>query len=434
MNSDLAQHIEQTFVMDTHEHMKKEDQWTNGPSDVLADLFTSYAQNDLKSAGASTDAAKQSMASDDPDIERRWMNIEPARSAMQFTGYGEAVRIIAQDIYEMDRITPETLRSAQPKLDELRQPGGRLHLLRDRAKLDHIQTDDICWPCLPDDSGPNFFLYDLSWATFCEGNVQPDELARETDITVKNLSTLQQGMESLFENYGSIAIAVKSQHAYHRTLRWTDRSNADADRALQAILTHPDNVDESTRRCLGDWCWARGVELAIQHNLPFKIHTGYYAGNGNMIADRVPSGHLCPLLAKYPDARFVLMHTAYPYSDEIIALTKHFPNTWSDLCWAWAINPYATVEFVRRFLHAAPVNKLFVFGGDTGRPTSAYAYSVQMRRYLLRALQAEVDDGYMSESQAIEVVTRFMRTNQMDCFDLDGTRAAIAQTSQPVTV
>ncbi len=56
--------------------------------------------------------------------------------------------------------------------------------------------------------------------------------------------------------------------------------------------------------CLGDWCWARGVEQAIEYKLPFKLHTGYYAGHSRMPIDRVRSGHLCALLARYPQARF----------------------------------------------------------------------------------------------------------------------------------
>ena len=53
---------------------------------------------------------------------------------------------------------------------------------------------------------------------------------------------------------------------------------------------------------------ARGVELTIEHNLPFKIHTGYYAGNDRMPVRRIPAGNMCALFARYLDAKFVLMH------------------------------------------------------------------------------------------------------------------------------
>ena len=77
-------------------------------------------------------------------------------------------------------------------------------------------------------------------------------------------------------------------------------------------------------------------------------------------------------------------------ADEIVAMAKHYPNAWVDMCWAWSINPRHAGDFVRRFIHAAPVNKLFGFGGDTKRPRASVAYAQQARTGLTRALQAEL--------------------------------------------
>ena len=59
---------------------------------------------------------------------------------------------------------------------------------------------------------------------------------------------------------------------------------------LQRLLQGAE-LDEPSRLLLGDWCWARGTELAIEYELPFKIHTGYYAGNDRMPVDRIKSGN-----------------------------------------------------------------------------------------------------------------------------------------------
>jgi predicted TIM-barrel fold metal-dependent hydrolase len=131
------------------------------------------------------------------------------------------------------------------------------------------------------------------------------------------------------------------------------------------------------------------------------------------------------LFARYLDAKFVLMHIAYPYSHELAALAKHYRNIWVDLCWAWSIDPYSARDFVRRFIHAVPINKLFAFGGDTGWPTAALAYAIQARRGIRSALEAEVADGTLDERQAMAVATRIMRDNQYACFDIEGARANI---------
>ena len=425
MATNLSEHIEQTALCDTHEHLRREPDWIDDGPDVLQDLFGNYVPADLITAGASQEALRRLTDASDPDLAGRFEGVRAAWEATQYTGYGEAVRRIVTDVYGFDELTPDVLAPAQEKLTELRTSGGRYNLLREVANLDHIQTDDSSWPCDPDESGPDFFLYDLSWAGFCSGQIDQEAIAKDTGIAVVDLDSLQKAMEAIFEKHAPCAIAVKAQHAYNRTLNWQARARGDVERALYATLSSNNNVSESMRLCLGDWCWARGVELTIEHNLPFKIHTGYYAGNNRMPVDRIKAGNLCALLARYLDARFVLMHIAYPYSDELIALTKHYKNVWADLCWAWSINPYASSDFVRRFIHGAPINKLFVFGGDTRWPTSAAAYAFQTRFWLGKTLEAEVEEGYLTESQAMHIASRVMYDNQYECFDLEGTRDAI---------
>jgi len=389
--------------------------------------------SDLEVAGASKEAIQRLFDPAAGDIESRFAGIRDAWEATQHTGYGEAVRLIASKVYGLDSLTPESLDTAQGKLEELRQPGERLRLLSEVANLDHVQIDDFRWACNSDESGPDFFLYDLSWANFANGDLKVEDIVQETGIVVSTLDELRDALAAIFQRYASYAIAVKAQHAYTRTLRWQERGDDEAARALALVLAGGE-VEEATRLVLGDWCWARGVELAIEHNLPFKLHTGHHAGTGSMPIDWVRAGNLCPLLARYPDARFVLMHTAYPYSDELVSIAKHYPNVWVDLCWAWSIDPYSSTDFVRRFLHALPRNKLFAFGGDTFWPTSAVAYSIQARHGLQRALEAEIAEGHLSEQEAISVARRLMRDNQYACFDLDGTRAAIRAQLAPAEV
>ena len=426
MPSDLAHHIQATPLVDTHEHLRKEPDWLEDGPDILQDLFGNYVPADLNTAGASSDAMQRLMDASDPNIAGRFKGIQVAWEATQFTGYGEAVRLIAEHVYGIGELTGEALESAQEKIKALRKPGERYRLLHDVANLDHVQTDDFSWPCLPDHSGLDFFLYDLSWAGFCNGQIDTEQIHAETGVEVKDLRTLKQGMEAIFAKHGPCAIAVKAQHAYNRTLNWIERNDVEASAALSQVLNQPaEELSVETYLCLGDWCWARGVELSIEHNLPFKIHTGYYAGNDRMPVSRIPAGNMCELFARYLDAKFVLMHIAYPYNDELVALAKHYRNIWVDLCWAWSIDPYSSRDFLRRFIHAVPSNKIFAFGGDTGWPTSSMAYAIQARNEIRRALEDEIAEDYMTEKQAMQIATRLMRDNQFACFDVDGTRANI---------
>lgn len=422
--TELHDFIQTTPLMDTHEHLRKEQEYLEHGPDILQDLFGHYPAHDLITAGAAPQAVDMLLDAHMSDLEVRWSGVRQAWEYCQFTGYGEAVRLLAKHAYGIDELNADSIAAANARAAELRRPGERLRILKEVGNIDHVQIDDFVWACLPDSSGLDFFLYDLSWVNFCNGEPNLDMLHTETGVRVSSLETLREGMAALFEAYGPCAIAVKAQHAYNRTLLWQERSDADAARALHKIV-HGDEVTEEDRLCLGDWCWARGVELAIKHDLPFKIHTGYYAGNANMPVERIKPGHLCGLLKRYPHARFILMHIAYPYQEELIAVAKHYPNVYIDLCWAWSINPYSAADFVRRLIHAVPINKLFAFGGDTSWPNASVTYANQARAWLERALQGEIGDGYMNEAQAIAIAARLMRGNQIDCFDLEGTRAAI---------
>ena len=373
MSSDLSEHIQRTVMVDSHEHLRPEDVWLReGPGDVLSDLFfVPYDGGDLVTAGAAVEDVERLADHTAGDVESRFAPVAEAWEAMQLTGFGEAVRLHAKLVYDIEQLTAPVMAAAQPRLEQLRQPGERLRLLRDDAGLDHVQVDNLCWACEPDESGPDFFLYDLNWRTFCNGGIELETpyqeigtwqgVEQETGIAVTDLKSLRDAMQATFSLHGHRAIAVKSLHAYDRTLLWQERCDGDAERALQAVLQSPDDADEADRLCLGDWCMARGIELAIQYDLPFKIHTGYLARNLPMRVHDLQPGHLCDLLIRYPQARFVLMHIAYPYDDELVAMVKHYPNVWVDLCWAWSCNPRVSAEFVRRFLHAAPVNKLFAW-------------------------------------------------------------------------
>ena len=431
---ELAAHIAQLRLIDTHEHLHGEQEFVERGPDLLQDLFDNYVVADLLVAGASEEAVRRLLDAADPDLVARLDGVRDAWARCRHTGYGEAVRLLARLVYDIEEIaelTPAQLAAAQTRNRALRQPGERLRLLRDVANLDHVQVDNFIWECPPDPSGPDFFLYDLSWVSFCGGRLDAPAIYAATGIAVEDIDSLRRAIEALFAEHGPLAIAVKSQHAYERTLLWEERSDADAERVLQRHLAG-EELSEGERLCLGDWCMARGVEQAAAHNLPFKIHTGYYAGTGRMPVERIRHSHLCGLLMRYPQTRFVLMHNAYPYSDELIAIAKHYPNAYIDMCWAWSIDPYSACDTLRRTIHAVPANKVFAFGGDTFWPSASVAYAAQARTWLTRALAAEVHDGLLTEGEAIAHATRLMRDNQLACFDIAGRRAALLAAAQRV--
>ena len=72
MATDLASHIEETPLVDTHEHLKREPDWVDDGPDILEDLFGNYVGADLRTAGASEEAMQRLFDASDPDIAGRF--------------------------------------------------------------------------------------------------------------------------------------------------------------------------------------------------------------------------------------------------------------------------------------------------------------------------------------------------------------------------
>ncbi|MFC1462106.1 amidohydrolase family protein [Verrucomicrobiota bacterium] len=421
----LLRAINEIPLCDTHEHLAREYDFIEKCTDVLICFFNHYPNADLRSAGATDEAMTRLLDGQDSDIADRFAGVEDAWQAIRNTGYGEAVLLAARKIYDIDEITPDSLAAAQPKHEALLKEGERLRLLRDVAGLDHVQIDRQKRQCPPDRHGPEFFLADMGLSMFCRGEPDPAAFKRETDTELADLASYRRGLETIFERNASLAIALKSAHAYGRTLRWRKRSDADAEAALKQWLADPENCGWDARLALGDWAWARCAELSIEYNLPFKMHTGYNAGVNSMRMEWIDPSQTCDLFVEYPKARFVLMHASWPYQEQLIALTKHFTNVYADLCWAWSMGPATVAGFVRHYLHAAPANKLFAFGGDTDYAVMSVGYAMQARKWLAYALETEVREGWIDEKRALQLARMVMRENQYACFDIEGRRKAL---------
>ena len=98
----------------------------------------------------------------------------------------------------------------------------------------------------PDEADRDFFLYDLSWYSLSRGDVDPGVLHAATGIAVTDLDSLDEAMAALFAAEAGRAVAVKTQHAYARTLLWQERSRAEAAAALQELSR------ARTRQAIGD--------------------------------------------------------------------------------------------------------------------------------------------------------------------------------------
>ena len=121
--------------------------------------------------------------------------------------------------------------------------------------------------------------------------------------------------------------------------------------------------------------------------------------------------HLVPVLEKYRRARFDLFHASWPWTSELGALAKNYPNVYPDLCWAWTMNPAASERALAEWLDGVPFNKIFGFGADSGVPWNNAGYGLQARLGIANVLEQKIRDGHFSPATAREVAAAIMLEN-----------------------
>lgn len=403
-------------LVDTHEHLIPEAEYIASNPDIITALFglNAYIQHDLVSAGCAYHTL-EAFLDQQTDIAHRWHMIEPYWRFCQHTGYAEGVRFAAHAVYGIDTINAETLVAAQPRQTQLVTSGQHRHLLETVANLTSVQIDAFTWGLPQHADAAPFYRYDLNVQTIADGSVDLDELSQATGIQINTLNHYEAALRQLIQQHAKDVVAIKSQHAYTRTLAWQQPDQDDVAMVLQKKLWGVPLLAQDA--CIiGDWALSIIAQQAATYNLPVKIHTGHHAGNGTMPIEWINPALLAGLIKTHRDTRFVLMHIGYPYQDELLSLAKHFQNVYVDLCWAWSINPLKSSEFVRQWIHSVPINKLFGFGGDAFLPAQSVGFAMQTRHWLAYTLQKEFDDGMLTYDTACAIARRLMSENQRDVF------------------
>ena len=235
----LTEFVATSPLCSTHEHTEFESAFAARAPDVLDNIFNNYVLADLVTAGAEPEAVLGLIDRSNPNIRSRFSAVAEAWEAARHTGYGRASALTARKLYEMDHLDADRIESAQRVVSKRgNQAGERLRLLRDLANLDHVQIDHLDRHVPAEAFGQDFFLYDINVCRFCDGTPELDALSQETGIEVNDLDDLVAAMETIFEQNADIAVAVKSQHAYHRTLFWQQRPSEEAEAAFQVWKQH----------------------------------------------------------------------------------------------------------------------------------------------------------------------------------------------------
>jgi hypothetical protein len=414
-----------TALVDTHEHLLRESTRHRGPGahdllpcDDAALLLHHYGQDDLAVCGMPA-LARGLLFDPEPAPDVKWRVLQPYWDRCRNTGYMRAVRHTVETLFdEPDLDLPAFVRISE----RMRDPGytgtGLYGRLLDAAGVESCQVHSLeTLLCLTGGEDGGRILPDLAVGALTV-SIDLDQLERETGGRPASLGEMEALADGCFAGYARHAVAVKSLAGYERRLDFAAADPAVAAHAFTALAAGA--AGEADRHLLGNHMMRHCLRRAAEHGLPVKLHCGLLAGHAHMSLERLRSNaaDLCPTLVDFPETTFVLMHMGWPYQDEYIALAKHFPNVYVDLCWAWIVNPAAAVRFTREFLSAAPASKLLGFGGDYSTAECITGHAHIARRGIAQALVELVEGGWTPLDDALTIAGMVMGGNARRVFRL----------------
>jgi predicted TIM-barrel fold metal-dependent hydrolase len=435
VHQEIAQRVRETSFVDTHEHLFEESTRLHPSKNPISQcddwalLIWGYLFSDLVSAGLPNVNGDGIPAANlfQPDIDplKKWKLIEPYWKSVRHTGYALAVRLSIQALYGVDDFSETSIPAIQAGYERTRQPGFYRKILCDIANIESCQVNGFAAPFV-ESQQPQLLMQDLNALAFLAtprtnffSGWSNEATSQPTGIHVQSLSDWHQVIDWWFQKYGRYAVAVKSQLAYSRDIDHQPVPAEKAEGPFQKILAEtPLTAEEET--LLEDHLFWYTANQAIKYDLPYKLHTGYYAGENRMPLSRLinNAGSACDLCRQQPDLKFVFMHICYPYYEELISVAKQYTNAYVDMCWAWIINPLAAKDFLKKYLVTAPANKILTFGADYTCVENVVGHAMIARQGITLALSELVEEGWLSLDEAVELIEPLMRGNARTLFHL----------------
>lgn len=396
----IFRETESMEIVSSHEHLLSEEERCALKPDVFT-LLSHYAADDLRSAGLTGEPES-------------WADIEPWWRHVRGTGYGQAFRIAIRDVYGVSGLDAKTLPLLNERIAAANRPGLYDRVLKRMARIRYAVLDDY-WRGEPVRPDPRYFVLARKLDWFCSARQAADirRMEEAAGLAIHGVADLKRAMEKRLEqSLEAGLVAIKTTLAYSRPLQFAVVNEREAQQDFDLLMKTPQ--PEPPRR-LSDHMFHHALALASERRLPVQVHTGTLAGNRGLL-DHTRPGLLNPLFVRYPRVTFDLFHTGWPWTGEVAALAKMFPNVTADFCWMWVLSPVAARRALDEMLETVPANKILGFGGDYRYVELTYAHAKMARAGVAEVLAAKVARGWCSEKEAVETARALLADNAARLF------------------
>jgi hypothetical protein len=420
----IRQDIDEIKVINAHEHQHWPEDFGDHAFGFYHVLSTTYLSSDIRSAGTSFGDLNEL---DTLSLEDAWDRVGAGLNYSRNTSYynhfikGLEKLYGFKDLYftkENIEVLDSEIKKNYRDYDKWRD--SAFH----RAGFDLMFLDQY-WNLFNCDVDDRYFalVFNINSLVMDASNHPGTdkmkkgifEQAEKDGFIIQKFDDYLRYCDHLFrKNVENHAVCVKNAMAYSRSLDYDDVPYKVAETLFErpsASLNH----DEAKK--IQDFMFHWVIKKSIEYDLPVQIHTGYLAGNGNVLDNGRPV-KLNNLFLQYPEAKFVLFHGGYPWTGEYAALGKMFPNVYLDIVWLPQITREHAIAALDEMLDCVPYNKFF-WGGDCGLIEESVGSLEYGKEVLAEVLTKRVNRGLMTMEVANEVAEGMFRKNAIQVFQLE---------------
>jgi hypothetical protein len=434
---EILDSIERIRIIDTHEHIG--DRGLGREEDAVYSLdylyCTPYISNRLISSGLDPAVFQTRMA--DPDRFRQVIldNLDSIRATCQYQNLARGFL----DLYEFpeDKLTLDTWEDLNSRILKAYEQGyrGWCRTVFQRAQIAvalknvHLPYYTRFVPSLSEkdrvlEERLFYTLPHFDWVLF--GYEREKDRTKVLVPTQESLGFYPKNFDEYLElvarfvtaakGYG--AVGLKATAAYFRLLDFAIVRRSDA---RQVYEKNPNRLSPEEEKTFQDYLMMEVVRLAGENELPIHFHTGAIFGTKMNLSGLAPS-KVCRLLS-WPEARnttFVLLHGGIPYTSEMTAMVKTFPNAMVDYSDVGMVSYDTLKRCLHEWIECVPSNKI-VQGGDALNIEQCYGVIVRQKEALAEVLAEKVEARQLSMRLARKIAQQILRENPKRIFKIPET-------------
>lgn len=415
----LLDYISELKIIDTHEHLPSRESEREKNTDIIKEYLTHYFNRDLISAGLKYGDYLKAIDPSAP-ISERWKLVEPYWNVCRKTGYGRALDITAEGLYNIKQIDGGSIEKLNERFKDSLKPGWYKHVLKDRSNIETsiLDSESI-------DADGDFFTISLNTCRFIwpRSFTQINQIGTDAGVTVCSFNTWIEAVNKNLKTAVEHNVRIfKSALAYSRSLYYPRVTYSEAEAGFNRLFTvkHiPDWMDDSVfpEAAFQNYMMHYTLEFANQNHITYQFHTGIHEGNGNHVSNSNPS-LLSNLFFEYPDVNFDLFHIGFPYQEEAGVLAKNFPNVYLDMCWSHIVSQSVSIRTLYEWLDSVPYNKINAFGGDYSFIDAVYAHQRMAREDVCKALNFKIEESVLDFDEACQIAGMLFYDNPKEIFSI----------------